>query len=212
MTASWRELDKGTEQLILVGPARKTPLHDVPGLKDVPQLAVDGGDRFAVNPVLWAGDGDSGQAPTSIPAFIKHDQNITDFRFCLNGIRDWRWRELHLFGFLGGRRDHELANFGEIHVEMKARAPFSKAVLYGENNLPQMYFFQAGEHAARLQGVFSVLVLEPAEITIAGECLYPAGKISLQPFSGKGISNEASGIVKISSSGPFMLLTSHTQS
>ena len=207
MTASWRELDKGAEQLILVGPARKSPLPDVAGLENVPQLAVDGGGHYAVNPVLWAGDGDSGAPPQSVPAFIKHDQNITDLRFCLDGIRGWRWNALHLFGFLGGRRDHELANFGEIHVEMKARTAFSKAVFYGEDNAPQMYFFQAGEHAvANLHGIFSVLVLEPAEITITGECRYPVEKASLQPFSGQGVSNEASGTVKFTASGPFMLL------
>jgi thiamine pyrophosphokinase len=161
MTADWSALDKGTERLILVGPVQENAVR-VTGLEDVPQIAIDGGSRFAVNPVLWAGDGDSGHAPESTPAFIKQSQDITDFRFCLNGIRSWRWKELHLFGFLGERRDHELANFGEIHAEMKARPAFSSAVFYNKENLPQVRFFQTGEHTVDLHGLFSVLVLEPA--------------------------------------------------
>ncbi len=210
MTADWLDLDKGTERLILVGPLQEQPLKNSLlnelGLEGVPQIAVDGGERSAVNPVLWAGDGDSGHAPASVPAFIKHSQEITDFRFCLDGIRKWRWKELHLFGFLGGSRDHELANFGETHREMKARPNFLQAVFYSKDNLGAVQFFQTGEHTADMHGIFSLMVLEPAEITLSGACRYPAERLQLQPLSGQGISNEASGKVKISASGPFMLL------
>lgn len=205
MTAGWSDLDKGTERLILVGPLQENAVR-VAGLDDVPQIAIDGGSRFAANPVLSAGDGDSGHAPESIPAFIKHNQDITDFRFCLDGIRHWRWKELHLFGFLGERKDHELANFGEIYAEMKMRSAFVTAVFYSKENIPQVRFFQTGEHTLDLHGLFSVLVLEPAEITISGACRYKAERMLLPPLSGRGISNEAFGKVKISSSGPFMFL------
>jgi thiamine pyrophosphokinase len=209
MTTDWDKLDKGTEQLILVGPLRNsalTPALEKIGLAGVPQIAIDGGSRAAMNPVLWAGDGDSGPAPRSTPAFIKPTQDITDFRFCLDGIRNWRWKELHLFGFLGGRRDHELACFGEIHTEMKARPAFTKAVFYGSDDLPQVTFFQSGEHTVKLEGTFSVLMLEPAVVTISGDCRYPTKATVLGPLSGQGISNEASGTIKISATGPFMLL------
>jgi thiamine pyrophosphokinase len=207
MTVTWNELDKGTERLILVGPALRNPLPlSLPGLEGVPQLAVDGGAGFAFNPVLWAGDGDSGKVPDSIPAFIKHSQQITDLRFCLDGIRVWRWKELHLFGFLGGRRDHEFANFGEIHAEMKKRAAFSKAVFYSEDVRARVLFLGEGEHDIELHGTFSTLAVEPAEITLAGECRYKVENALLPPLSGKGISNEASGMVKISSTGPVILL------
>lgn len=203
---SWPELDPGAKRLILVGAARESLLPRLPGFDGVPQIAIDGGSRFAVNPLLWAGDGDSGHAPASVPAFTKHSQDVTDLRFCLDGIRNWRWKELHLFGFLGGRRDHEMANFGEIHAEMKKRAAFSKAIFYGEDNHIQALFLNAGDHMLDLHGTFSALAIEPAYITLTGECRYKAEKALLPPLSGQGISNEASGIVKISSSGPFMLL------
>ena len=210
MNATWSELDKGTERLILVGPALKkvlsSSLLDAAGLASVPQLAVDGGGHFAVNPVLWAGDGDSGTPPERTPVFFKHDQNLTDLRFCLNGIHDWRWKELHLFGFLGGRRDHELANFGEIHAEMKMRPAFSKAIFYGEECHRQVLFLGAGEHTVELRGAFSTLALEPAKVTVAGDCSYKAENMLLSPLSGHGVSNEAAGVVKISSSAPLMLL------
>ena len=206
MITEWSKLDKGSERLILVGPLQQSPLLDPPGLKDVPQIAIDGGARSAVNPVLWAGDGDSGNAPEGIPAFTKYSQDITDFRFCLSGIRSWRWNALHLFGFLGGRRDHELACFGEIQAEMKARIPFSRAVFYGSDNLPQVQFFRAGKHSVELRGAFSLLVLETAVVTLSGDCRYKTTATALGSLTGQGISNEASGVVEISATGPFMLL------
>jgi thiamine pyrophosphokinase len=202
MTPDWNKLDPGTEKLALIGPARIQPL---PAL-DMPQLAIDGGSRFAVRPLLWAGDGDSGKAPTGVPAFNKLSQDMTDLRFCLDHIHAWRWRELHLFGFLGGRRDHELANFGEIHAAMKARPAFVKAVFHGEDNTAAVLFLNAGAHTLELYGTFSTLVLEPASVTISGDCHYSREKVSLHPLSGHGVSNEASGTVNISSTAPVMIL------
>jgi len=204
MTPDWNKLDPGTEKLALIGPVRTQPLPSL----DMPQLAIDGGSRFAVCPLLWAGDGDSGQAPTGVPAFNKLSQDMTDLRFCLDHIHNWRWKELHLFGFLGGRRDHELANFGEIHAGMKARASFMKAAFYNEDNLASVLFLNTGTHTLELHGTFSTLVLEPASITISGDCHYSREKVSLHPFSGEGISNEASGTVSISSNAPLMILRS----
>lgn len=208
----WSQHDPGASTIIVVGPVMQQPFSDKvlddAGLDGVPQIAVDGGIHHAVDPVLWAGDGDSGVMPKKIPAFFKKSQDETDLAFCLHGIRNWHWRELHLFGFLGGRRDHELANLGEMHAHMKARRNTERTVFYGANNAPAVYFFNAGEHALEINGRFSVLALEALEITIAGDCAYVASSLQLQPLSGRGVSNEGRGLVDFIAAAPFMVLLS----
>lgn len=213
MTGAWQSLDPGSEALILAGPVLKSLLApqvlNPLGLGDTPQIAVDGGIRFAHHPILWAGDGDSGIAPQKIPAIIKTAQDETDLRFCLNGIRGWRWRDLHLFGFIGARTDHALANFGEIHAEMKRRRRFQRGVFYDERFRPAVVFYASGEHAFAHRGTFSLLAFERSTISLAGECRYPAENLVLETLSGAGISNEASGDIKLVSDSPVAVVFPH---
>ena len=198
----WRDYDGGDDMLVLVGPmlGRKAE-------KLKPQIAVDGGITYAVAPVLWVGDGDSAvAAPRNVPTFTKHNQDETDLRFCLNGVRGWKWTELHLAGFLGGRRDHELANFGEINAELKARTGFRRAVFYDGQMSPRLFFYPAGEHTISISGLFSLLTLEPSLVSVAGSCEFAAEKLLLAPLSGLGVSNRGSGEVKITSTTPLMVL------
>ncbi|MBU6475988.1 MAG: hypothetical protein KGL10_01185 [Alphaproteobacteria bacterium] len=208
MNRSRHDID--AERLILVGPLQKNVLRPVLlsplRLAGVPQVAVDGGGAFAFKPVLWAGDGDSGRPPKSVPVAFKKKQDLTDLRFCLEAIRSGDWRELHVFGFLDARKDHELANFGEIYAFLKKRRKPSCTVLYDAKNRPCIRFFQAGRHRVALRGTFSVFVLEPAKITIKGKCRYPADNLSLPPLSGRGVSNVASGEVQIACSKPFFVI------
>ena len=196
--------DPGSESLVLVGPVMKwalTPAQlDAHGIANAPQVAIDGGIAFAHKPFLWAGDADSGTKPTDIQAIkVKKSQDETDLRFCLNGIRLWSWRELHLFGFVGQRRDHEIVNFGEIYGEMKRRAAFSRGVFYSNNFTVLAVFYAAGEHTFSHHGLFSVIAFEPSKISLSGSCRFPAQDLALDTLSGAGISNEASGEVRLRS-------------
>lgn len=197
----WKDYDRGDDMLVLVGPmlGRKAE-------KLKPQVAVDGGIAYAVAPVLWVGDGDSAAVPKNVPTFTKHNQDETDLRFCLNGLRGWKWTELHLAGFLGGRRDHELANFGEIHAELKERPGFRRAVFYDGQMVPRIFFYPAGSHAISINGLFSVLTLEPSSVSVAGSCEFTAKKLPLAPLSGLGVSNRGSGEVRITCATPLMVL------
>lgn len=205
----WQSHDKGSDRLVLVGPVMAAPLlpGDIErlGLADAAQVAVDGGIGYALKPVLWAGDGDS--SPSGTPVAFKDSQNETDLRFCLNGVRGWKWRELHLFGFLGGRRDHELANFGEIHAELKSRANFTSAVFYDDRLEAAARFFRGGAHRVNISGAFSLLALEAAVADISGDCDYAAAGAALPLLSGRGISNKGRGMVDISCTAPFMIIT-----
>ncbi|TAL38788.1 MAG: hypothetical protein EPN97_03535 [Alphaproteobacteria bacterium] len=213
MSPGWQGLDPGAESLILAGPVLKSTLTPLAlnalGLADAPQIAVDGGIRFAHRPFLWAGDGDSGAAPAKIPAMMKTAQDETDLRFCLNGIRSWRWRDLHLFGFIGARPDHALANFGEIHAEMKRRQRFQRGVFYDEGLLPLFVFLAAGEHVFAHKGIFSLVAFDRSTVSLSGKCRYPAGSLVIETLSGAGISNEATGEVKLISDSPVAIIFPH---
>ena len=204
----WNSHDAGGDALVLVGPVMAAPLllQDVArlGIGTVPQIAVDGGIEFALKPVLWAGDGDS--SPSGTPVAFKDSQDETDLRFCLNGVRGGQWRQLHLFGFLGGRRDHELANLGEIHAEMKARGAFVSAVFYDDKLEAAVRFFNAGAHRVNISGTFSLLSLEAAVADIGGDCAYAAKGAALPVLSGRGVSNSGRGMVDISCDAPFMIV------
>ncbi|MEZ0223957.1 MAG: hypothetical protein ACAH83_05345 [Alphaproteobacteria bacterium] len=213
MSSDWQHLDPGAESVILTGPILKSQLTPAAlsplGLADTPQVAIDGGIRFAHHPILWAGDGDSGSAPKKIPVMIKTAQDETDLRFCLNGIHAWRWRDLHLFGFIGARPDHALANFGEIHAEIKRRRRFQKCVFYDERLRPLMVFYAAGEHAFAHRGIFSLLAFERATVSLAGQCRYPAESLVIEALSGAGISNEAAGDIRMTSDSPVAIVLPH---
>ena len=103
-----------SKKLVLIGPVLNASVDSGVlsrfNLINVPQIAVDGGIQFSQNPRLWVGDGDSsGVLSGDVPAVNKNAQDETDLHFCLKQIESWSWDELHLFGFLGGRRDHEWA-------------------------------------------------------------------------------------------------------
>jgi thiamine pyrophosphokinase len=172
----------------------------------LPQIAVDGGIQFAHEPILWTGDGDSGAPPAHAPVFFKHGQDVSDLRFCLNGIRAWAWDSLHMVGFLGARLDHALANLGELHAEFLARPAFRRAMLYDAALKPALAFMAAGAHDMDIDGVFSVLAVEAATISISGGCDYPAAGIAVAPLSGRGISNQGRGRVHFECNQPFMVL------
>jgi thiamine pyrophosphokinase len=201
--ADWQALDPGGPVLALVGPM---DFDNSAMPADMPHLAVDGGIRHAPRPLLWLGDGDSGAMPQNIPAFLKPGQDETDLRFCLNGIRGWRWQALHLFGFLGGRKDHELANMGEIHAEMTARPALTSARFHDAAGQPALTFYNKGRHRLELRQRFSLLALEPATVSIDGDCAYPARSLALPVLSGQGVSNIGHGMVAIEADKPFSII------
>lgn len=204
--SDWKKYDTGSDKVILVGPVMHLMIAPEIlksfGLDGATQVAIDGGLHYAPNPALSVGDGDSSKGP---PDIFKPSQDKTDLRFCLNGIRNWAWREMHAFGFIGGRRDHELANFGELDAEMRARPAFTRAVIYDSALHPQVWMCNKGAHEIELSGRFSVLVLKETRVTISGACDYPATDLTLQPLSGRGVSNRANGAVRFTADGPFMV-------
>ncbi len=197
------------EQLALIGPSFPKSMQDHPQkIKTAfPQIAIDGGIHFSDNPILWVGDGDSthDQYNNSLPLTLKTSQDETDLRFCLNVIHEWKWKRLHLYGFLGNSRDHELANLGEVYRELNTKDTESCVQFYGEELTAQLFFFSAGKHQLNIQGLFSTFVFEESKVTIQGQCSFPLTDGVLYPFSGSGVSNHATGVVEVKSTVPILI-------
>lgn len=190
----------------LVGPMARPPLpHDLRA-KKMPQVAIDGGGQVADAPCLWLGDGDSGFPPAGVDAHLKPTQDMTDIEFALEFLRGGNWRRLHLSGFTHGRADHALANIGAVVAEMKNRPRFEQAVFYGDDGAAVQRVFAAGAQSFRHEGLFSVFTLAEAFVSISGACAYPAHRLLLPPLSGRGVSNVASGEVRVSADVPLVVM------
>lgn len=187
-------------QLALIGPILEQPIQTA-----FPQVAVDGGIHFATNPILWVGDADSGKAPSSIQMKMKTSQDETDLRFCIREVWEWEWLELHLYGFLGKRKDHELANLGEVCQSIQARGKNSHAIFY-DHHRPQILVYPSGKHAFSRVGLFSILCFEASKISIEGACVFSVKDQSLPAFSGRGVSNQGSGEIIVQSTSPFLVI------
>jgi thiamine pyrophosphokinase len=204
-----------SDRFVLVGPVMKEKLRtsrlDDLGLGSVPQIAVDGGDRFASKPELVVGDGDSSIAIHAKVLWIKKTSvDETDFGFCLRYLcghaQASQWKELHLFGFLGSRRDHEWAMIGEVLQALRARPHPSVVTVYNEKQELEFTIHSSGKHHFNHRGLFSILSLESSRMTFDGNCTYCLKEQELQPLSGRGVSNEAQGSFTVSSSGVFMMI------
>src|SRR3982750_1407403 len=83
-----------------------------------PTIFVDGGTQFRPvgeknNPIrISVGDGDSGGI--NLDVLLPKEKDYSDLAFVLSNLPP-TVRHVELIGFLGGRRDHELFNFGEVH-------------------------------------------------------------------------------------------------
>ena len=188
------------KQINLIGPM--ISIEVVQLIEKLPTIFVDGGvkahPQISDVPTLRIGDGDSSNEPMDI--CLSPNKDFTDLNYTLNLIPD-HIEEIHCWGFLGGRKDHEIVNFGEFHQFLKKSKSktevFIEKQFIGFNN--PMYHF---EH----QGLFSLLNFEDAQIKVVGDCQYPLNqKTPIKPLSGFTISNIASGTVHLESDSPLFI-------
>jgi thiamine pyrophosphokinase len=203
------------DEVTLVG-----PLYHQRHIPLMPTVYVDGGSRFraedggwaaeepshALFPTVSVGDGDS--SPGTLDELQPSVKDYSDLAFVLRSLPA-SVCELTLLGFLGGRRDHELANFGEINDFLKSRTRPTRVDVVG-NSGDLVIAFAHGSFNLEIIGKFSVFVFEPASVEIAGHCRYPLGpEVTLSPLSSHGLSNEGFGRVDFASAAPcFVLINS----
>jgi len=205
--------DSGSETLALVGPLfspNSRPACSSPILAQkldfplpYPTIFVDGGTKFekVLAPIskLSVGDGDS--YPAALDINLEANKDFTDLSFALCLIPK-SIKQLLLLGFIGGRRDHELAVLGEIHQFLKHHEDKTQVIF------DQIYLgFSPGSYTIELNGLFSILVLESTQLKMTGKCQFPLTDFTLMtPLSGLGISNHGEGMVNLTCHGPFFLI------
>ena len=169
-------------------------------------LAVDGGVKWSSRLDLWVGDADSIEGPLpEVPRIeLQPQKDRSDLSEALKQIAP-SVRLLHLWGFWGGRRDHEWFNLGEVYQFLLNRQA-SRAFFYDENGLLRVWMAGAGRWPLRHEGTFSVGTLLQNRIRLTGDCDYPLPeKTLLEPFSSHGLSNRGRGEFTVEAEKPILI-------
>jgi len=168
----------------------------------MPTIFVDSGSEFLNErhafPVVSVGDGDSfsGALDHLLPA----RKDFSDLAFALRSLPT-SVHHLELFGFLEGRRDHELANFGEVHKFLTSRS--SGLANFHQESLITVIGFR-GHLELEINGIFSVLAFAPTNVNISGDCEYKF-EGPLDAMTSHGLSNVGYGKVIFEAASPLFI-------
>lgn len=178
-----------------------------------PLLCVDGGANFAHKMDIWVGDGDSFKKEIHCENIYRFssDKALSDLALALTLFKDAQSFTLHVWGFLGGRKDHELMNLGEAFHSLVGK-PHSRIIFYdSQSGKRTLEILGAGSWPFRHEGTFSLAALFPTQVQILGDCDYPLKeKTPLLPLSSLGLSNKSRGAIQVISEGPVMILFSES--
>lgn len=194
-----------TQEWTLVGPMGPK-LADFLG--NNPILCVDGGADFTPRMDIWVGDGDSAINVFESPNIFKFapQKSESDLALALSLLSQSSPRTLHLWGFVGGRKDHELLNLGEVmhYLENKTNA---EVIFYDGNQRPVYRLLASGDWVFPHTGIFSVASTTNVKLKILGNVSYPLTTFTdLPPLSSLGLSNSAQGEVQIINQGPVLVI------
>lgn len=168
-----------------------------------PVMAVDGGAHFTSAHQVWIGDSDSYRENPAVPHVFRlpEDKNASDFAYALNLFDRQVNYTFHLWGFSGGRKDHELFVWGEIMAYLDQH-PESKCILYGKDGKVETHFMGPGHWKFQQKGTFSLGALRKVRVRLTGEVKYPIQKESWLPIlSSWGLSNIGLGEVVLENDG-----------
>lgn len=176
-------------------------------LKNLPTIAIDGGAKYNLKPDIWVGDADSHQGNVETPHKFEHpkEKDQSDLGLGLSLLKEEGPYVLHFFGFLGGRQDHELFNFGEASSFLLKRKN-SEVRFYNSKGEVLFRFLSPGEWEFEHHGLFSLGTLHESLITLTGKCRYSIPpETSVHPLSSYGLSNEGTGKIQVKTSAPLFL-------
>lgn len=171
-------------------------------------IAVDGGARFCTNPLVWIGDGDSIIGPMSAEHIFQYPpkKSLSDLALALSMFENKDSLILHLWGFLGGRRDHELLNFGEVLRFLEAQLE-TEVNFYDSAINKSVRCFSTGRWNFNHHGTFTLISMRTIKVRIEGSCEYTLNEeTELAALSTLGLSNSASGNFSIYTDGPIMVI------
>lgn len=183
------------DEMAIVGPFAN-PRKDWP----VPAIFVDSASRFQGDDPLHVSVGDGDSSLNELDVMLPPEKDFSDLAYVLSQIPA-HIRRLSMVGFLGGRRDHELLNLGEIHRFLQKRsAPVECDLDWA------VCAFSEGQWPLLLKGLFSLIVFAPTEVQLTGACRYPiAQPKTLEIVSSFGLSNEGFGEVELRCRGPVFV-------
>ncbi len=131
---------------------------------------------------------------------LNPNKDYSDLAYVLAGIPQ-HFKSLSLLGFLGGRRDHELLNIGEVCAFLKHQL-VNVSVRFDH----QLHCFGKGEWQVQIEQTFSLMCLQPVKVQLIGDCKYPIKTLTeLSPLSSLGLSNEGHGLIQLKCEGPVLL-------
>jgi len=193
-----------SEELILIGPCSFTLPKDK--YSDSPLLIVDGGinhdlNCFSSNLRLSLGDNDSNLSKKELDIAFPIEKNQSDLKLALDLISKSKIKKIRLYGFLGGRKDHEMINLGELLNFADLSQGLERIDLEEEISI-----IPPGESHFDDEGCFSVATLEKAKLQITGNCKYQLLETTtISPLSSHGLSNIAKGKFLITNDRPVLV-------
>lgn len=153
-------------------------------------IIVDGGlnHKLQINAkVTSIGDNDSNTTSTKLNQLLKQDKDHSDLNAALELAKGHK--ELALYGFLNGRKDHEFANLLEAisFLEEGCQMNFENQIFVSNKEIIEL------NH----QGIFSLFSFTQSRISLSGKLKYQLDCQELRPFSSHGLSNLGLGDFKI---------------
>lgn len=176
-------------------------------LKSLPIIGVDGGGNFSDKLDLWIGDADSINKNVLTPNKIQlsKDKDKSDLAAGFELFEDLRLHIIHLWGFMGGRRDHELFNLGEA-LKFLENKQFCQIKFYEGTPRVIYHLVGPGKWDFIHKGTFSLGTHKSTKIKMFGDCHFKVLDFSLlECFSSFGLSNMAHGKFQIEAEGPVFI-------
>lgn len=186
-------LSSSPSNISFVGPLAQ----DLPEFsKNEPIIFIDGGAVFKKDRGLSLGDNDSFEG--ELDYILPTKKDFSDLSFALSLVPENN-KVLNLFGFLGGRKDHELINYGEIFRYLSQRKQ-SKVIL--DNSI---YVFSQGNWELEIEGEFSIVSFNRQKISLEGKCEYPVKNTFMESHSSHGLSNLGFGKITLQNERPLFI-------
>jgi thiamine pyrophosphokinase len=193
------------QEWVLVGPMGPALPEKYEALR---VLGVDGGANFTPRMDLWVGDSDSYFKVVQCPHIFKFppEKDSSDLCLALKLFEHLTQGVIHMWGFLGGRLDHELLNLGAVMSFLENKSSFTFH-FYDSSGTKKLSCFAGGVTPLEIQGTFSLITMKPVRVKLLGACKYPIeNEIELGPFSSLGLSNIGRGKMVLQAQGPVMVV------
>jgi thiamine pyrophosphokinase len=172
-----------------------------------PTMAIDGGSSFCGHADVWLGDGDSKTDPVNADHIFNFppQKDQSDLSLALDLLTAPCHYKLHLWGFLGGRRDHEIFNLGETLTFLQGHH-HSEAYFYDNEGNVSFHLLAKGLWKIHRHGPFSIGTHRQTRLTLTGQCAYPLQDLTdMGPLSSLGLSNQGHGDIFVQNEGPIFI-------